>query len=58
MGGGFWATSLIETGEFIGFIRLQDVYFSAPFNEFTPAVEIGWRLAFNYWEKGYATEER
>lgn len=27
--------------------------FSAPF---TPAVEIGWRLAYEYWGKGYATE--
>ena len=55
-GWGFWAASLIQTGEFIGFIGLEDVYFSAPFNEFTPAVEIGWRLAFNHWGKGYATE--
>ena len=55
-GWGFWAASLIETGEFIGFIGLEDVYFSAPFNELTPAVEIGWRLAFNHWGKGYATE--
>src|SRR5262249_22469352 len=23
---------------------------------FTPAVEVGWRLAFDYWGKGYATE--
>jgi 3-dehydroquinate dehydratase/shikimate dehydrogenase len=23
---------------------------------FAPAVEIGWRLAFEYWGKGYATE--
>lgn len=55
-GWGFWAASLIQTGEFIGFIGLEDVYFSAPFNETTPAVEIGWRLAFNHWGKGYATE--
>lgn len=55
-GWGFWAASLIQTGEFIGFIGLEDVNFSAPFNEFTPAVEIGWRLAFNHWGKGYATE--
>ena len=53
---GFWAASLLETNEFIGFIGLEDVYFKAPFNESTPAVEIGWRLAFNYWGKGYATE--
>lgn len=52
-GWGFWAASLIETGEFIGFIGLEDVYFQA---HFTPAVEIGWRLAFNHWRKGYATE--
>ena len=24
--------------------------------EFTPCVEIGWRLAFPYWGNGYATE--
>lgn len=52
-GWGFWAASLIETGEFIGFIGLENVYFQA---HFTPAVEIGWRLAFNHWGKGYATE--
>jgi 3-dehydroquinate dehydratase/shikimate dehydrogenase len=52
-GWGFWAVSLIQTGEFIGFIGLDDVHFTAPF---TPAVEIGWRLAFDYWGKGYATE--
>jgi 3-dehydroquinate dehydratase / shikimate dehydrogenase len=55
-GWGFWAASLIQTDEFIGFIGLEDVYFSAPFNKFAPAVEIGWRLAFNHWGKGYATE--
>ncbi len=55
-GWGFWAASLIQTGEFIGFIGLKDVYFKAPFNKLTPAVEIGWRLAFNHWGKGYATE--
>lgn len=55
-GWGFWAASLIETGEFIGFIGLEDVYFNAPFNKLAPAVEIGWRLAFNHWGKGYATE--
>lgn len=55
-GWGFWATSLVETGEFIGFIGLENVLFSAPFNQLTPAVEIGWRLAFNHWGKGYATE--
>ena len=52
-GWGFWAASLIETGEFIGMIGLRNVHFKA---HFTPAVEIGWILAFEHWEKGYATE--
>jgi 3-dehydroquinate dehydratase/shikimate dehydrogenase len=52
-GWGFWAASLAEAGEFIGFIGLEDVHFKT---DFTPAVEIGWRLAFKYWGKGYATE--
>lgn len=52
-GWGFWAASLAETSEFIGFIGLEDVYFQA---KFVPAVEIGWRLAFKHWGKGYATE--
>ena len=52
-GWGFWAASLIETGEFIGFIGLKNVSFPA---HFTPAVEVGWRLAFEHWGKGYATE--
>lgn len=52
-GWGFWAATLIETGEFIGFLGLHPVTFEAPF---TPAVEIGWRLAYKHWGKGYATE--
>ncbi len=52
-GWGFWAASLIETNEFIGLIGLEDVYFT---EHFTPAVEIGWCLAFQHWGKGYASE--
>lgn len=52
-GWGFWAVSLPGVAEFIGCIGLLPVQFQAPF---TPAVEIGWRLAFDYWGKGYATE--
>lgn len=52
-GWGFWAAELLQTGEFIGFIGLEHVDFTAPF---TPAAEIGWRLAFAHWGKGYATE--
>lgn len=52
-GFGLWAAELIDTEEFIGLIGLMHVPFSA---HFTPAVEIGWRLAYKHWGKGYATE--
>lgn len=52
-GWGLWAASLLENDEFIGFIGLQNVPFNA---HFTPAVEIGWRLAHKHWGKGFATE--
>ena len=44
---------LLADGAFIGFIGLNQVPFEA---EFTPAVEVGWRLAKAHWGKGYATE--
>lgn len=52
-GWGLWAVSLLETSEFIGFIGLSIPSFSA---HFTPAVEVGWRLAYEFWGKGYASE--
>jgi 3-dehydroquinate dehydratase / shikimate dehydrogenase len=52
-GWGFWAVEVPNVAKFIGFIGLEEVYFSA---HFTPAVEIGWRLAFDYWGHGYASE--
>jgi RimJ/RimL family protein N-acetyltransferase len=52
-GFGWWAAELQETGVFIGFIGLSHISFEA---HFTPAVEIGWRLARTYWGQGYATE--
>lgn len=50
---GLWAVSEIGGADFIGFIGLNEVTF---IEHFTPAVEIGWRLAHAYWGKGYATE--
>jgi RimJ/RimL family protein N-acetyltransferase len=52
-GFGLFATELKSTGEFIGFVGLNIPNFEA---HFTPCVEIGWRLAKEHWNKGYATE--
>jgi ribosomal-protein-alanine N-acetyltransferase len=48
-----WALELRGTGEFIGFTGIQNVPYDAPF---TPAVEVGWRLARSAWGHGYASE--
>lgn len=52
-GFGLYATELIETKTFIGFIGLSVPTFEAPF---MPAVEIGWRIAYDYWGRGLASE--
>ncbi|WP_260411201.1 GNAT family N-acetyltransferase [Cohnella xylanilytica] len=52
-GFGFYAAEEKESGEFIGFIGLRRVTFEA---DFTPCVEIGWRLRRESWGRGYATE--
>jgi len=52
-GFGLWAVELKITGELIGFIGLNIPSFNAPF---MPTVEIGWRLAKDFWGQGYATE--
>jgi RimJ/RimL family protein N-acetyltransferase len=52
-GWGFWAVESKQDKQFIGFVGLQILTANLPFS---PCVEIGWRLAFEYWGKGYATE--
>jgi RimJ/RimL family protein N-acetyltransferase len=52
-GFGLFAAEMRESGEFAGFIGLSVADFAAAF---TPAVEIGWRLAGEQWGKGLATE--
>lgn len=48
-----WAVELKESQHLIGFIGLNYTDWES---KFTPAVEIGWRLGSQYWNKGYATE--
>ena len=52
-GFGLWAVEVPDIAPFIGFTGLAVARFSAPF---TPCVEVGWRLAFEHWGHGYATE--
>lgn len=52
-GWGLWALEVAASGEFIGFTGLSVPRFEA---HFTPAVEVGWRLARGAWGRGYASE--
>jgi RimJ/RimL family protein N-acetyltransferase len=52
-GFGLWAVDVIGGPAFIGFIGLAVPAFDAPF---MPCVELGYRLAFEHWGQGYATE--
>jgi RimJ/RimL family protein N-acetyltransferase len=48
-----YPVELKKTHQCIGFVGLATIPFKTAF---TPAIEIGWRLAYDYWGKGYATE--
>lgn len=52
-GYGLWAVEVPGVAPFVGFVGLSAARFAAPF---TPAVEVGWRLAASAWGRGYATE--
>lgn len=52
-GFGLWIVELKDNSEFIGFIGLLEAKFKS---DFTPCIEIGWRLDDKYWNKGYGTE--
>ena len=52
-GFGLWALEIKETGKFIGFTGLNRPKFAS---HFTPCVEVGWRIQYESWGNGYATE--
>lgn len=52
-GYGLWAVEVVGVAEFVGYVGLWDARFDA---HFTPAIEVGWRLAREHWGHGYATE--
>lgn len=52
-GWGLWAVEVAGGASFIGFVGLARPSFE---EHFTPAVEVGWRLAREHWGCGYATE--
>jgi RimJ/RimL family protein N-acetyltransferase len=52
-GWGLWAVEVISSQQLIGFVGLQAPVAPLPF---APCVEVGWRLAYEHWGKGYATE--
>ena len=49
----YFAVDKLENNEFIGFIGLSEQTFDS---EFTPCIDIGWRIKFSEWNKGFATE--
>jgi len=54
-GFGLFAAELRESQTFIGFVGLAVPSFKA---NFTPCVEVGWRLAANYWGRALRRKER
>jgi ribosomal-protein-alanine N-acetyltransferase len=52
-GFGMWAVESPGEAPFLGFVGLAAPAFRAPF---TPCIEIGWRLAWRFWGKGYGSE--
>ncbi len=52
-GWGLWAVEVPGVTSFAGFVGLSEPNFQS---HFTPCVEVGWRLAAEFWGRGYASE--
>lgn len=52
-GWGVWAVERKDTGDFVGFVGLHVPTAPLPFS---PCTEAAWRLAFDHWGHGFATE--
>lgn len=52
-GYGLYAVERREDGSFMGYVGLHGITFDI---DIAPAVEIGWRLLPDFWNRGYATE--
>jgi RimJ/RimL family protein N-acetyltransferase len=49
----YFVVDLLETGEAIGMIGLMNQDYDS---EFTPSIDIGWRIVPEHWRKGLASE--
>jgi RimJ/RimL family protein N-acetyltransferase len=49
----YFAVDKLENNNFIGFIGLSEQTYLA---NFTPCIDIGWRIKHNEWNNGFATE--
>ena len=49
----YFAVDKLEDNDFIGFIGLSEQTYDA---DFTPCIDIGWRIKSSEWNKGFATE--
>ena len=52
-GFGLYAVERKEDHAFMGYTGLHQITFDV---DFAPGIEIGWRLAYEYWGQGYAPE--